>query len=308
VNPTNTGASEGAVQCFVSGQDEPRCKPDVWKLECNQRTPPLCPGATIPAGAFCPTGQIAVFPFCEQIQTGGIKQPWATWSDLSFIAAGLWLLWFFHYFGREGETSSGTTFISMSADNPMITVGWLSITYAFIVIFMGPPSQWFHASLKDWGGWFDTMSVVAWLMFNAVYVIYMLTSAMWDKGRGVMRTVIVLCVWAGLMIISGLIAIKPEARLFLYFGGGVPWGIAEVIYVFVALKGDVKYRRTWWLFVINLILLAVTMTIWIFFNDGIVKTGCASRQGFPGHALFHILASFSTILTFFSFASERRAD
>jgi hypothetical protein len=303
--PVTGGSSEGAVQCYAPGSSEASCEPDVWKIECGQTV--ACNGVNIPTRAFCPPGQTAVFPFCEKVQTGGIKQPWATWSDLSFIAAGLWLLWFFHYFLRPGEYNSGTTLISVSADNPMITIGWLSITYAFIVIFMGPPSQWFHASLKDWGGWFDTMSVVAWLMFNAVYVIYMLVGPMWDKGRGTIRTVLILCIWAGLMIISGFIAINPKARLFLYFGGGVPWGIGEVIYIFVALKSDVKYRRTWYLFVINLVLLAVTMGLWVFYNDGIVGTGCTSRQDFPGHAVFHILASFSTILTFFSFMSERRA-
>jgi hypothetical protein len=110
-----------------------------------------------------------------------------------------------------------------------------------------------------------------------------------------------------MIIIFGLIAIKPGARLILYFISGGLWGIAEVIYVFVAaFASGVQYRRTWWLFVTNLGLLAVTMTIWIFFNDNIVSaTACQNVESFPGHALFHILASFSTMLTFVTFASER---
>jgi len=300
--PVIAGTSdEGAIRCFA-GDTETNCKPDVWRLECGQT--PGCVG--IRPGSFCPPGQRPVFIFCEPIQAGSVKQPWATWSDLSFIAAGLWLLWFFHYFGHAGESRFGSTFVSMTADNPMITTGWLSVTYGLIVIFMGPPSQWFHASMKEWGGWFDSMSVVIWLTFNAVYVIYLLIAAMWGRGRGIERPIIILVVWGVLVIAAGFIALEPETRLFLYFAGGVPWGMAEVIYVFVARKQNVSYRRTWWLFVTNLILLAATMGIWIVFNDAVVTTGCIDRQDVPGHAIFHILASFSTILTFCSFASEQR--
>jgi hypothetical protein len=303
---SSSKTSDGSVTC-VHRENASDCKPDVWALECG-RTSPGC--TSIPKHAFCPTGQKPVFVFCEEIQEGSVKQPWATWSDLAFVAAGLWLLWFFHYFGTPGTTSWGSTFVSMTADNPMITIGWLSVSYGLIVIFMGPPSQWFHASMKEWGGWFDSMSVVSWLMFNAVYVFYLLAFAMWGRGRGIARPIAVLCIWGGLMILFGVIAMNPDARLYLYFASGGPWGVLEVIYVFVAAYASgVLYRRTWWLFVINLSLLAVTMTIWIFFNDGIVPPSwCQAGESFPGHAVFHILASFSTILTFASFASEQRVS
>lgn len=303
---STTESNKGSVTCAT--RDTPSgCNPDVWALECRRRSRGCPP---IAAGQFCPPGQRPVFVFCEPIQFGAVKQPWATWSDLSFIAAGLWLMWFFQYFWRPHSVSTTVTFRSMTADNPMIHIGWLSVTYGMIVIFMGPPSQWFHASMKEWGGWFDSMSVVTWLMFNAIYVLYALAFAMWGNCRGLARTITVLSVWGGLLIIFGLIGLEPEARLYLYFVSGGLWGLAEVIYVFVAAfaKG-VVYRRTWWLFITNLILLAVTMTIWVFFNDGIVSaTACQEREWFPGHALFHILASFSTILTFASFASEQRVS
>jgi len=303
---SNSETSEGGVTC-VRGETATGCKPDVWALECR-RPSPGCP--SIPPRAFCPAGQKPVFVFCEAIQAGAVKQPWATWSDLAFVAAGLWLLWFFHYCGTPGTTSWGSTIVSMSADNPMITIGWLSVTYGLVVIFMGPPSQWFHASMKEWGGWVDSMSVVIWLMFNAVYVLYLLVFAMWGKGRGIARPITILCVWGGLIILFGFIALNPDARLYLYFASGGPWGVLELIYVGMAAKSSgVRYRRTWWLFVINLVLLAVTMTIWIFFNDKIVPpTWCQADESFPGHAVFHILASFSTILTFVSFASEQEVS
>jgi hypothetical protein len=310
--PVNGGTSEGSVQCYqdVKGKWVEQCEPDVWKEQCHQSVPDCHSGnasskatAAIPKGGYCPAGKdwVTVFSFCEPIKEGGVKQPWATWSDLSFVAAGLWLLWFFRFFGNAPR---------LFGDNPMSDITVLSVAYCFIVIFMGPPSMWYHASMKQWGGWFDTMSVVAWLGFNAVYVIYLLVAAMWGKGRNTWQPVMVLGIWGLIMAAFGITAaLNTKAHLFLYFGTGGPWGIAEVIYVFMAaFKSGVRYRRTWFLFVINLVLLAATMTLWIFFNDGVVAQGCAGRAGFPGHALFHIMASISTMLTYFSFASERSVD
>jgi hypothetical protein len=314
--PGGSDAS-GAVVCRAGdAKNDSDCTPGVWLPErgqlsgCSLVRPAHLKSGAIPSTAYCPRGTAPVYSFCERFQVGGVKQPWATWSDLSFIAAGLWLLWLFQFYGRPGTTTSGATTISMTADNPMITLGALPVAYGLIVIFMGPPSQWYHASLKAWAAWFDTMSVVAWLTFNAVYVIYMLIGPLWGNGRGKVRTAVVLGVWAGVLVLFGAIAgASDSARLYLYFASGGAWGIAEVVYIFVAAfaKG-VAYRRTWWLFLLNFGLLAVTMGIWVLFNDSILDpTTCRSREGFPGHALFHTLASFATVLTFFSFASERRA-
>lgn len=301
--------SPGSIAC-ATGDSVTPCKPDVWALECGD---PVTGCGTIPGGSYCPAGSRPVFVFCERMQDGGVKQPWAVWSDLSFLAAGLWLLWFMQFFVRTGTRTDGATTVETTGEtpNPMLQIGWLSIAYCLIIIFMGPPSMWFHASMKEWGGWFDSMSVVFWLFFNACYVLYALAFTMWDRGRGVARPITVLAVWAAFAVIFGIIAaIVPDARLIGYFISGGLWGIAEVVYLIVGCASSkVVYRRTWWLFVANFILLAITMTIWIFWNDGIVSaTSCQDRESFPGHAIFHILASFSTILTYISFASEKRID
>jgi hypothetical protein len=314
-------SSKGAIGCFI-GDNAAKCEfanqsgekqeitPDVWKWECKQGSDD-CPKnpQPIPPGQFCPTGQKPVFPFCERIQAGGYKQPWAIWSDISFIAAGLWLLWIFHYFERSETTRAAGEI----GDNPMLMVGLLSVAYGLIVIFMGPPSQWYHASMKDWGGWFDTMSVVAWMAFNAVYVSYMLLRTMWGNGRRTERTILVLVFWFVLVFICGVIANWPGARTATYFITGVPWLSAEFAYLIWASwhSDEVKYLRNKWLFWANFALLAGTMTLWSFYNPDFPltsATACQSREWFPGHALFHILASFSTMLTFWSFTSERNVS
>ena len=310
VNAHDTGTSEAAVQC-ANAAGYTTCKPDLWLVECRQSSNCAAPGAppiAVPLGTPCPKNQFPVYDYCEHAQTGGVKQPWATWSDLSFVAAGLWLFWFFQYFERIGSSRMGRLIVPPDANNPMIHVGWLTIFYGLIVIFMGPPSMWFHASMKEWAGWFDSMSVVAWLFFNACYVWVTMCAPMVGKFRGIGRTITVLCLWASGVIIMGIIgALNPHARLAFYFVSGGAWGLGEVMYLILGIfNKSVTYRRTWYLFIANLILLGITMGIWIGFNPNIVNPStCHSDEAFPGHAVFHILASWSTVLTFFSFASEK---
>jgi len=305
--PPSSATAGGSVQCFKKMNDSnPSCTPDLWKLQCNTKPREACGGATIPANAYCPAGQLTVFPFCERIQTGKVKQPWATWSDLSFVAAGLWLFWFLS-FSKATETTRMAG--NPPTDNPMQMIGGLSIVYCMVVVFMGPPSQWYHASMKEWAGWFDSMSVVIWLSFNAVYVTYMLFT-MWGIGRQTERTILVLVIWLVFVGICGAVAINPAARTPLYFVGGVPWGLAELAYLICAGAGRkrIKFRRDWWWIAINVGILGPTMIIWGFWNDSLAKTGCVGRASFPGHAVFHIMASFSCVMTFISFRSEKRVS
>lgn len=303
-----------AVVCRVGdvkpkGDNDHDCRPGVWLPEAGRasgcaplRAKPA--SGDIPAATYCSTSK-PVYSFCERFQVGGVKQPWATWSDLSFVASGLWMLWLFPVFGKRAGDGSVT--INARYDNPMTTLGALSIVYCFIIIFMGPPSQWYHASLRSWAGWFDAMSVVAWLLFNAVYVGYALGCSIWDWPRGNARTYWVLGIWGGGVILAGAIAAGVDDKLGLYLASGGSWGLLEAAYLIYGFAGKPQYGRRWWIFAINFGLLAVTMGLWMLFNDSVVKaSSCIGREGFPGHALFHILASFATVITFWSFASERK--
>lgn len=305
---TSDAESSAAVTCMI-GEERADCQPDIWHRVCGEGSP-RC--GRIAAGAYCPAGARPVFDFCERVNLGGrVMQPWATWSDLSFIAAGLWILWWLHRVLRTGTTRNGSSSVIVTADNPMLTIGFLSVGYGFIVIFMGPPSMWFHASMKQWGGWFDAMSVVMWLGFNALYVLYALAFTMWGNGRGIARPITIFACWAAVMAGFGALAWEvPGSRLWGYIVSGAIWGVAEVAYVIVGAScSGVKYRRYWPLFVANVTTLAVTMGIWLLFNDDVVSAAaCQGREKFPGHGLFHILAACATMITFASFASEQRLD
>ena len=122
------------------------------------------------------------------------------------------------------------------------------------------------------------------------------------------RHLVVMLGWGVLIgVLAAISWAEADARLYGYFITGGLWGTAEVVYLFFCKFGSPRYRRNSWWFLANVCTLAVTMGIWVIYNDDVSASVCDDVKGFPGHALFHILASVSTVLTYFSFASERRA-
>ena len=95
--------------------------------------------------------------FCEEFHSGMVKQPSNTWSNLGFVAAGLFLL---------AQLGSGDP---ATAPNPMVVATLFSVMYGLIVIFLGPGSMYFHASMKEWAGWIDTFSMILFTGFLFVY-------------------------------------------------------------------------------------------------------------------------------------------
>ncbi|MBE0690202.1 MAG: hypothetical protein IH587_08800, partial [Anaerolineae bacterium] len=81
------------------------------------------------------TGDPDKIDFCEGFETGWIKQPISVWSNLAFVAAGLLI-----------ALIAGTR--PTPAANPMANpASFIPLLYALIVIFMGPASMFFHASM-----------------------------------------------------------------------------------------------------------------------------------------------------------------
>ena len=106
--------------------------------------------------------------FCEGYETGAIKQPVAVWTDLAFVAAGLTVV-----------LAAGIR--SPAGLNPMADpASVIPLVYGLIAIFMGPASAVFHASMKDWGGWFDNMSIIIWAAFSLSYTLARVGVAAWD--------------------------------------------------------------------------------------------------------------------------------
>ncbi len=77
-----------------------------------------------------------------------IRQPYNTWSNLFAVALGLIVLvWLCG--ASPGRKPA----------NPMLTATLYSALYAYALMFLGPGSMFFHASMKKWGGVLDNVSM-----------------------------------------------------------------------------------------------------------------------------------------------------
>jgi len=95
--------------------------------------------------------------YCERLRPGMIKQRSNTWSNLGFMLIGLLLL------------ASLPAVVEGSGRDPMEERTFYAVLYGCVVIFLGPGSMFFHASMKKWGGWVDTLSMILYTAFLLVY-------------------------------------------------------------------------------------------------------------------------------------------
>ena len=241
---------------------------------------PDTPPDTCPDGVPC---------FCEAYQTGDvIQQPESVWSDLAFMAAGLFIL----YLAAAPNASPA---------NPMVDpTSWFPIMLGLIVIFMGPASMFFHASIKSWGGWFDSMSIMFWMIFSLCYSATRLLRWPWWSF---------LIAWLVLVTIMGLVDIIPSARQFGYYIFGGIWGVLDLIVVIRVISGGtingVTRTPGWYAAILGTFALSM-FGFWVF-AGGVTTSGCSPASVFQQHPIFHILSAFVALFSYLYFASETRS-
>jgi hypothetical protein len=107
-------------------------------------------------------------PFVTQdIGKPGVRQPFNTWSNLYALLTGAGLA-LAVYLYRRGGLPSGS--------NRMRSTHFYPLLYIPVVIFLGLGSMWFHASLTQWGGVFDNLSMYTFTNFLIFYTIVRLTN------------------------------------------------------------------------------------------------------------------------------------
>ncbi len=113
--------------------------------------------------------------YCEQFNRhavlghdGGVRQPVNTWFNLYSIFTGF-LVALVVYLDRNAG----------ACGNPMRTSSFYPDVYIFAVLFLGLGSMWFHGSLKEWGGWFDLLSMFVYASFLVFYTVRRMWAADW---------------------------------------------------------------------------------------------------------------------------------
>ncbi|MGA1842042.1 MAG: ceramidase domain-containing protein [bacterium] len=219
--------------------------------------------------------------YCETLRSGLVKQPANTWSDLAFVIVGLSLL---VIIGKENHDSG--------AVNAMLSGGWIASLYCWVIIFMGPGSMYFHASMVNWAGFIDSTSMFLLLTFIIGYDLYQVTSG---EVFSWLSWVIALAVLTLALI---LVIVIPEVATYIFIGFAVSTGIFDLI---LHLASNLKRKWRW--YITFFAVFGGAVVIWILSGTGMPL--CSPDAVFlQGHAWWHILSAIAMIFLFLYFRSE----
>ena len=219
-----------------------------------------------------------------QARRAAIKQPMNTWSNVGFIGFGLATLWWIGW-ERRGSRSR--------LSNRMTQTAFYPAAFGFMTIFMGPGSMFFHGSLKQWGGWLDSVSMYLFMSFILVYNL----TRFWDWPRWAWG----LC-YAALNVLFALLAGIFHEQSTAFFA--VLGGLALVTQAMVAHTNRIGTASSghWWFFA-GVVSFLVAFVIWrLSWTGGPL---CAPR-GFQGHAVWHVLTAFTVFCVYKYFRAESR--
>jgi hypothetical protein len=223
--------------------------------------------------------------YCENYtRPGPIKQPANTWSNFGFIAAGLLVL------GQAGRRRPA------APANPMTVPGFYATLYGGLVVFLGPASMFFHASLRAWGGWIDLVSMMLYSSFLLVYDLV--------RIRRAARRVF-LAIYLPLVAGQGLAdALVPKSGQLL-FGAGI---VAVLLLEARILRGQVpglrRQGRPWFAAALGLFA-AAYRGVWLWTNTA--GPLCDPHSLLQGHAVWHLLCAASTLCLYQYLRTEQRA-
>lgn len=106
-----------------------------------------------PTGCFCENAPAVKAIFDK----GWPVQQWNTWSTTPLSAMGLLILALLVFYDPPERT------------NFMTVTYFFALCYAFMTVALGPLSMMLHVGLRNWGGWFDSLSLYIWFGFVACY-------------------------------------------------------------------------------------------------------------------------------------------
>lgn len=225
--------------------------------------------------------------FCEHYNTAdvlkgspGVRQPVNTWFNLYALITA-WIVATFIYVDRKKNADTTT------APNLMKSTSWMPDLYVFCVLFLGLGSMWFHASLKEWGGKLDGMS----MFIYAAFLIFYSVRRLWNNA------IFFWCAYIGTVVLNtALHGIVPSVILINVLVGG--YLIVEIMIWCRTGKpfgGTILTGVLWWLAVIAIILATV---FWKLSETG--GSMCDPMSAFQPHGLlWHPLAGVMAVLLYF---------
>src|SRR5262249_28929859 len=214
----------------------------------------------------------------------GIRQVENTWLNLYALGTGTLVGIFMWCQRRRREDNPGEF---ASDQNRMRTTDWAPLLYLPALIFLGLGSMWFHASLVDWGGFFDQASMY---LFAGYLWFYTLTRAInkdWPMYTLYPISVVV-------MIVFGVLGIKSLVIIFAVVCGGYFAAEVAIWASIPAARPSVLAILAYW--VPAFLSFGAAVVFWILSDSG--KALCFPT-GFQFHSLWHMLAGAMAVLLYF---------
>jgi hypothetical protein len=176
-----------------------------------------------------------------------------------------------------------------------------AILYGCVVIFLGPGSMFFHASMKKWGGWIDTLSMI---LYTAFLLVYDFTGIV--NGGKTLFLIVFLVLVVGLGVLTWFV---PESPLPHFSMGALAFGSMAVLWAllqFFAILGiggiDRDNGPAILLFIAGAIVFGIAFLIQQ--RSDTHKPWCQPESIVQGHAIWHLLTAATTVILFFYLGTE----
>lgn len=239
--------------------------------------------------------------FCEEFdiedvrgQRPGIRQFSNTLSNIVPLITGLILA------ARSGLDRFDDKLL---ADSDEDTWGWYyPLVFVLVVGFMGPGSMFLHASITEWGGYVDNLSMFLFVWFLFAYGAYVRVSRQHHSTQKL--------VFSGLFVGGTLLSMGILMFTDVYVKGQASWLLAPAGLYVVAelyLQWTGRKLQTWW-FWCAVVAFAGAIFIWSLSTQYGEALCLGDRQGTLGprsliqaHGVWHILANLTAVFLFLHF-------
>jgi hypothetical protein len=227
--------------------------------------------------------------YCElfkqaEIGKPGVRQPFNTWSNLYSIGAGAFLA-VMVYLNRAHGLPAGR--------NRMRSTDFYPLLYIGVVIFLGLGSMWFHASLVQWGGVVDNLSMYTFAVFLWSYTLVRMTNRDWPFYATYPTAVVLFTVLNALGIPGWAIIV---VLTFAYF-------VCEGLIAFTMPQVRSDSFGVAAYYAPALISFGAACLVWMFSQSG--ERLCAAAATFQWHAVWHWLAGVTAVLLYFYWRAAR---
>jgi hypothetical protein len=181
----------------------------------------------------------------------------------------------------------------------MVRTSFYPALYAGILVFMGPGGAFFHASLTDWGGAIDVLSMFLWINFLICYDL----ASIYDWSR--LRFLVVYLVATAILMLPRLLYGPSGVPIFAVVFAG--WLLIEAYAAIRSRRHPVPPTftfdrdRSWLLGYLATSIVA--FTIWTASHGG--GPLCRPESLLQGHAVWHVLNAVAFALLYPYLRSER---